>query len=122
MLKNHNLAKSIADAGWNQFVNFVEYKAAWAGGEVLRVNRFFPSSQFCSDCGAKHKSLTLTIRQWVCTECGVIHDRDENAAINILNESTRGARESYAVGDMSQIVKPSAPEKFQATVLEAQQL
>ena len=122
MLKNHNLAKSIADAGWNQFVTFVEYKAAWAGGEVLRVDRFFPSSQFCSDCGAKHKSLTLTIRQWVCTECGVIHDRDENAAINILNESTRGARESYAVGDMSQLVKPSAPEKFQATVLEAQQL
>jgi putative transposase len=116
MMKNHNLAKAIADAGWNQFVNFVEYKAGWDGREVLRVDRFFPSSKLCSDCGAKHKSLTLNIRQWVCTECGVIHDRDENAAINILNETTRGARESYAVGDTSQLVKPSAPEKFQQLV------
>lgn len=130
MLRNHNLAKAIADAGWNQFVSFVEYKAAWAGSEVLRVDRFFPSSKLCSDCGAKHKSLTLNIRQWVCTSCGVIHDRDENAAVNILrqssvqvlNESTRGARESNAVGDMSSTVRHSAPEKFQATVLEAQQL
>jgi putative transposase len=123
MMKNHNLAKAIADAGWNQFVNFVEYKAGWDGREVLRVDRFFPSSKLCSDCGAKHKSLTLNIRQWVCTECGVIHDRDENAAINILNETTRGARESYAVGDTSQLVKPSAPEKFQQlSLLEAQEL
>lgn len=120
MLKNHNLAKAIADAGWNQFVGFVEYKAAWMGAEVLRVDRFFPSSKLCSDCGTKHKSLTLNIRQWVCTECGVIHDRDENAAVNILNETTRGARESYAVGDMSSAVRHSAPEKFQAFVLEAQ--
>lgn len=122
LLKNHNLAKAIADAGWNQFVNFVEYKAAWNGCEVLKVDRFFPSSKLCSDCGAKNQSLTLNIRQWVCTECGVIHDRDENAAVNILNESTRGARESYAVGDMSSAVRHSAPEKFQATVLEAQVL
>lgn len=122
MMKNHNLATAIADAGWNQFVNFVEYKAGWDGREVLRVDRFFPSSKLCSDCGAKHKSLTLNIRQWVCTECGVIHDRDENAAVNILKETTRGARESYAVGDMSSAVRHSAPEKFQATVLEAQEL
>ncbi|MEZ4866337.1 MAG: RNA-guided endonuclease TnpB family protein [Caldilineaceae bacterium] len=123
MLKNHSLAKAIADAGWNQFVNFVEYKAAWAGCEVLQVDRFFPSSKLCSDCGAKHKSLTLNIRQWVCTECGVIHDRDENAAINILKETTRGARESYAVGDTSRAVRRSAPEKFQQLcLLEAQQL
>lgn len=122
MMKNHNLAKAIADAGWNQFVNFVEYKAGWDGREVLRVDRFFPSSKLCSDCGAKHKSLTLNIRQWVCTECGVIHDRDENAAINILNESTRGARESYAVGDMTEVTR-SAPEKFQQlSLLEAQEL
>lgn len=123
MMKNHNLAKAIADAGWNQFVNFVEYKAGWDGREVLRVDRFFPSSKLCSDCGAKHKALPLNIRQWVCTECGVIHDRDGNAAINILNETTRGARESYAVGDTSQLVKPSAPEKFQQLcLLEAQEL
>ena len=117
MMKNHNLAKAIADAGWNQFVNFVEYKAGWDGREVLRVDRFFPSSKLCSDCGTKHKSLTLNIRQWVCTECGVIHDRDENAAINILKQTTGGAPESYAVGDTSKLVKPSATEKFQQLCL-----
>jgi len=122
MLKNHNLAKAIADAGWNQFVSFVEYKAGWNGAEVLRVDRFFPSSKLCSDCGCKNQSLTLNIRQWVCTSCGVIHDRDENAAVNILNESTRGARESHAVGDTSGLVKTSATEKFQVIGLEAQVL
>lgn len=123
MMANHNLAKAIADAGWNQFVNFVEYKAAWAGSEVLKVDRFFPSSKLCSDCGSKNQSLTLNIRQWVCTSCGVIHDRDENAAVNILNESTRGARESHAVGDTSGLVKTSATEKFQQLcLLEAQVL
>ncbi|MEZ4726636.1 MAG: RNA-guided endonuclease TnpB family protein [Caldilineaceae bacterium] len=126
MMKNHRLAKAIADAGWHQFVNFVEYKAAWVGTEVLRVDRFFPSSKLCSDCGTKHKALTLNIRQWVCTECGVIHDRDENAAINILKQTTRGVRESNAVGDMSSGApsgpRHSAPEKFQVMLLEAQQL
>lgn len=117
MLKNHKLAKAIADAGWSQFVNFVEYKAAWDGRAALRVDRFFPSSKLCSACAAKHKSLTLNIRQWVCTECGVIHDRDENAAINILKETTRGARESHAAGDTSKLVKPSAAEKFQQLCL-----
>ncbi len=122
MLKNHNLAKAIADAGWNQFVGFVEYKAAWSGSEVLRVDRFFPSSKLCSDCGSKHKSLSLSVRSWVCLNCGVIHDRDENAAINILKQTTGGAPESHAVGDTSQLVKPSATEKFQDLLLEAQVL
>lgn len=121
MLKNHNLAKAIADAGWNQFVGFVEYKAAWNGCEVLKVDRFFPSSKLCSDCGEKNQSLTLNIRQWVCTSCGVIHDRDGNAAINILKETTRGARESYADGYMIDVGR-SASEKFQVTGLEAQVL
>lgn len=119
MMKNHNLAKAIADAGWNQFVGFVEYKADWAGCEVLRVDRFFPSSKLCADCGEKNQSLTLNIRKWVCTSCGVIHDRDENAAINILKQTTGGAPESYAVGDMIEGTW-SAPEKFQAAALEAQ--
>src|SRR3990172_4679577 len=57
MVKNHSLAKSISDASWSQFVTFVEYKAAWSGGQVLRVGRFFPSSKLCSDCGEKHKHL-----------------------------------------------------------------
>lgn len=110
MVKNHHLAKSISDASWSQFVLFCEYKSAWSGGQVLRVDRFFPSSKLCSDCGHKNKNLTLNIRQWVCLNCGVIHDRDTNAAINILNQSTVGATESYATGDMisaSRLISPS---------------
>ena len=88
MVKNHNLAKAISDASWSQFVGFCEYKQAWANGQVLRVDRsgtlWVPSSKLCSDCGEKHKNLTLNIRQWVCINCGVIHDRDTNAAVNIL--------------------------------------
>jgi putative transposase len=98
MLKNHKLAKAISDAAWSQFVGFCEDKAGWAGGQVLRVDRFFPSSKLCSDCGEKNHRLTLNIRQWVCLNCGVIHDRDENAAINILKQTTVGATESHATG------------------------
>ena len=114
MVKNHHLAKSIADASWSQFVTFVEYKAAWSGGQVLRVDRFFPSSKLCSDCGHKNKHLTLNIRQWVCLNCGVIHDRDTNAAINILNQTTVGATERYATGDMIGACKLISPSEAQA--------
>lgn len=109
MLKNHSLAKAIADAGWYQFVTFTGYKALWAGGDVLKVDRFFPSSKLCSGCGEKNRSLTLNVRQWVCLKCGVVHDRDENAAINILKQATVGATESYAGGD-TRDVSHSAPE------------
>lgn len=109
MVKNHSLAKSIADSAWSQFVGLCEYKAKWANGQVLRVDRFFPSSKLCSDCGHQHKNLTLNIRQWVCLACGTIHDRDENAAKNILKQATLGARESYAVG-VTTSVSRSAPE------------
>jgi putative transposase len=115
MRKNHNLAKAISDAGWGQFVGFCEYKAKWSGGQVLRVDRFFPSSKLCSDCGEKHRNLTLNTRQWACLACGVLHDRDINAAINILNLTTAGAAESYAVGDTSYAGKELGP-------LEAQRL
>lgn len=71
---------------------FTAYKAVWAGGGVLRVDRFFPSSKLCSDCGGKHHHLTLNLRQWVCLNCGAIHDRDENAAINLLKQATVGGR------------------------------
>lgn len=113
MVKNHNLAKAISDAAWSQFVGFCEYKAKWANGQVLRVDRFFPSSKLCSDCGHKNKSLTLNIRQWVCLNCGSIHDRDINAAKNILRESTAGAAESYATGDMIGACKLISPSEAQ---------
>jgi putative transposase len=68
MLKNHNLAKAIADAGWSQFVTFTAYKARWHGGSVLRVDRFFPSSKLCANCGEKNHNLTLSMRQWICPD------------------------------------------------------
>jgi putative transposase len=114
MLKNHNLAQAISDAAWSQFVGCCEYKATQAGGQVLRVDRFFPSSKLCADCGEKHRHLTLSVRQWVCLNCGVLHDRDINAAVNILNQTTLGARESYACGVTSASVGASAHEQVLA--------
>lgn len=120
MMANHHLAKSIGDAGWAQFANFVTYKQAWAGGQVEHVDRFFPSSKLCFDCGHKNTKLKLSDREWVCTNCGTIHDRDTNAANNILKQATEGASESNAVGHMSQPVRyasteaASAPESIKA--------
>jgi putative transposase len=109
MLKNHHLAKSIQDAGWSQFVGFCEYKANWTGGRIEKRDRFFPSSKLCSVCGEINHQLKLSDREWLCLGCGTVHDRDENAAINILNGHTAGVAEIYACGDMS-LVGDSAQE------------
>jgi len=80
MLKNHCLAKAISDVGWSELVRQIEYKAKWYGRIVVRIDRFEPSSATCSACGYLRNSLTLDIREWACPECGVVHDRDVNAA------------------------------------------
>lgn len=84
MLKNHKLAKAIADVGFGEFRRMLEYKCDWYGKKLLFCDRFFPSSKMCSDCGTIKNCLTLDIRVWVCPECVSYHDRDQNAAINIL--------------------------------------
>lgn len=90
MEKKRRLAKSVADASFGEFRRQLEYKAEWYGKVVSVVDRFYPSSQLCSACGAKWDGTkNLKVRKWVCPQCGASHDRDVNAAVNILNEGLR---------------------------------
>jgi putative transposase len=84
MMKNRYLARSIADMSFFEFRRQLEYKAAMRGGQVVVADRFFPSSKTCSACGHRLDDLPLSVRQWTCPDCGSIHDRDVNAAKNLL--------------------------------------
>jgi putative transposase len=83
MVANHTLARAISDASWSEFRSLLEYKAAWYGREVISVDRFFPSSRLCSVCGTLQDKMPLNVRTWTCA-CGTTHDRDVNAAKNLL--------------------------------------
>ncbi|KMQ09188.1 IS200/IS605 family element RNA-guided endonuclease TnpB [Bacillus cereus] len=89
MLRNHKLAKSISDVSWSAFVSKLEYKATWYGKTIVKVSRWFPSSQICSDCGHHDGKKSLEIRDWTCPICHANHDRDINASKNILAEGLR---------------------------------
>jgi putative transposase len=101
MVKNHSLAKAISDVSWSEFLRQLEYKAEWYGRSLVKIDKWYPSSKRCFDCGHILDSLTLDVREWTCPECGVHHDRDINAAYNILSAG-------LAVRACGEAVRPGA--------------
>ena len=89
MVKNRSLARAISDVGMGEIVRQLEYKAELYGAFVVKVDRWFPSSRLCHDCGSKNEGLTLSDRTWICEDCGVVHERDLNAAKNLRDEGLR---------------------------------
>ena len=116
MMKNHKLAKAIGDVSWGKFIETLTYKAEWNDKEIIHIDRFFPSSKTCSKCGYINNSLTLKDRTWTCKECGEIHDRDFNAAINILNE---GCRKNISGGTSDYKRRAKIRPSFDGTGVEA---
>ena len=128
MMKNHNLARAIGDAGWGSFTNMLKYKTARQGKGYIEVNRFFASSKTCSCCMHAQAKMPLDVRMWTCDQCGAKHDRDINAALNIRNEAQRmitagivvtanGGAVSRSAGRKSSI--SLAPLKLEATSFRA---
>ena len=89
MLRNHKLAESIQEMDFGEFKRILEYKANWYNRKIVYVDRFYPSSKTCHNCGYINKDLKLSDRQWVCPQCGEVIERDYNAALNILEEGLR---------------------------------
>ena len=85
MMKNRKLSKAIHYCSWNEFIRQLEYKGEWNGNNILKINRFSPSSKMCCNCGCINEELKLSDRTWKCKKCGIIHDRDFNASINIVD-------------------------------------
>lgn len=113
MMKQHRLAKSIGDSGWGEFVRQLTYKANWYDREVVFINRYFPSSKTCSSCGQVNEILQLSDRLWRCNGCKTEHDRDINAAKNILNVGLDGSylkpvERMTSVGSRKRLRKPTS--------------
>lgn len=107
MVKNRKLSKAILDCGWGMFVNMLKYKARWYGREVIQIDRWSPSTKTCCVCGTTGHKLSLSDREWTCPDCGTHHDRDVNAAKNILAEGLKLAAET-AVSVCGENVIPCA--------------
>ncbi|AFZ22882.1 transposase, IS605 OrfB family, central region [Cylindrospermum stagnale PCC 7417] len=112
MVRNHNLAKSISDAGWATFTNFLAYKLERNGGKLVEIDRWFPSSRLCSHCFTSVGEMPLAVREWTCPHCGTHHDRDGNAAINIRAEGIRMLKaEGSAVSAVGGQISPKLGRK-----------
>ena len=107
MVKNHCLSKSIHDAGWGQFVSFLTYKAEEAGCYIEKVEPRNTSKK-CSVCGYVFTKMTLSVRDWTCPVCNTVHDRDRNAAVNILNKSVGGVPAEFTLGEISSMDDPAS--------------
>ena len=109
MVKNHNLAKAITNVSFGEFNRQIEYKAQMYGKQIYRVDRFFPSSKTCSVCGCIQDKMPLNVREWTCPDCGAHHDRDINAATNLLrqamSEVTHGERLALVISEISDVTK-----------------
>lgn len=123
MVRNHNLALAISDAGWGMFTNFLSYKLDKKGGVLVEIDRWFPSSKLCSHCYHQVDELPLDVRQWTCSHCLTTHDRDGNAATNIRAEGIRilqvdGASISADRGEVS--LKLGRKPKLQHSPLKSE--
>jgi putative transposase len=108
MVKNRKLSRAISEQGWYQFRMFLEYKCDWYGRELIIINQWYPSSKTCSSCGSIQTKMPLSVREWTCPDCGSVHDRDINAAKNILAVGTTVS----ACGDS---VRPKVHKELEAT-------
>ena len=109
MLKNHYLAKAISDAGWSTFISFLRYKSVLYGAKLIQASPFYPSSKLCSVCGYKNDNLTLSNRYWTCPVCGTKHDRDINAARNLLKAGLERPEEPVEASPLGEPMKQEAP-------------
>ena len=109
MTKNHSLAKAITNVAFGEFNRQIEYKAQMYGKQIYRVDRFFPSSKTCSACGCVQEKMPLNVREWTCPECGAHHDRDINAATNLLRQAmpevTHGESSALVISEISDVTK-----------------
>lgn len=122
MIKNHKLSQAISDASWGKLMSLLQYKGEWNDKVVIKIDRYFASSKTCSHCEWKYDELSLNERKWECPCCGTLHDRDVNAATNILNEGLNKLSGSGTESDTKQkrveplsrdkVVKPEAHELF----------
>jgi putative transposase len=124
MIRNHKLAKSISDAGWGTFTNFLAYKLERRGGKLVEIDRWFPSSKLCSNCFYQIGEMPLDVREWTCPHCNTHHDRDANAAQNIRAEGIRmikaeGSAVSAVGGEVSPTLGRKSKFRHSPTITEA---
>lgn len=100
ILKNHHLAQAAKDASWGMFIDMLQYKASWNNKQVIKIDKFYPSSKTCHCCGYIKEDLTLSNRYWICPQCGNRLDRDLNAAQNILREGLKIYRQELSITQM----------------------